>query len=231
VAERLELREGNPVARVDPPKSSGRDPVILSLDEYNRLLDACGSHDMLRLWVLVLGETGCRAYSEGSWLRWEDVDLAEGFLWIDSSRHGRRTKSGKGRWVPMTSRLRDAMRAHFARYRFATYGGKPSPWLFHHVPGLKGRGKHGERIKELRTSFETARAAAELPEGFVAHDLRHRRATTWIAQGGDVVKVKEALGHADLRTTMAYTHLAREHLKDLVEPSPASVPDRVGTAS
>lgn len=29
--------------------------------------------------------------------------------------------------------------------------------------------------------------------------------------------VKEAVGHADLRTTMAYTHLAREHLRSLVE--------------
>jgi site-specific recombinase XerD len=27
--------------------------------------------------------------------------------------------------------------------------------------------------------------------------------------------VKEALGHSDLRTTMGYTHLAREHLRSL----------------
>jgi site-specific recombinase XerD len=30
------------------------------------------------------------------------------------------------------------------------------------------------------------------------------------------VKVKEAVGHSDLRTTMSYTHLAREHLRSLV---------------
>ncbi len=81
-------------------------------------------------------------------------------------------------------------------------------------------GKHGKRIKSLRTSFETARGSAKLPEGFVAHDLRHRRVTTWLAEGGDVVKVKEAVGHADLRTTMAYTHLAREHLRSLVIQGP-----------
>ncbi len=33
-------------------------------------------------------------------------------------------------------------------------------------------------------------------------------------------RVKEALGHADLRTTMAYTHLARENLRGLVEQDP-----------
>jgi site-specific recombinase XerD len=56
-----------------------------------------------------------------------------------------------------------------------------------------------------------------LPGEFHQHDLRHRRVTTWLAAGADVVKVKEAMGHSDLRTTMGYTHLAREHLKDLVD--------------
>jgi site-specific recombinase XerD len=50
------------------------------------------------------------------------------------------------------------------------------------------------------------------------HDLRHRRATAWLAEGRSPVLVKEALGHADLRTTMGYTHLAKEHLRALVAP-------------
>ena len=58
---------------------------------------------------------------------------------------------------------------------------------------------------------------AGLPPGIHQHDLRHRRATTWLAHDANPVHVKEALGHADLRTTMAYTHLVREHLKSLVE--------------
>jgi hypothetical protein len=32
------------------------------------------------------------------------------------------------------------------------------------------------------------------------------------------VNVKEAMGHADLRTTMDYTHLVRDNLRSLVEP-------------
>jgi homospermidine synthase len=40
---------------------------------------------------------------------------------------------------------------------------------------------------------------------------------TWLADGADVAKVREAMGHADLRTTMGYTHLVREHLRSLVE--------------
>lgn len=36
----MEYRDGNPVARTDTPKYDGRDPVILSDDEYERLLRA-----------------------------------------------------------------------------------------------------------------------------------------------------------------------------------------------
>ena len=38
-----------------------------------------------------------------------------------------------------------------------------------------------------------------------------------IAEGKPVTLVKEALGHAVLATTMRYTHLAKRHLKTLVE--------------
>lgn len=95
----LELREGNPVSRVVAPKSDGRDPVILSLDQYEALLKECTERPILWLYVLTLGEAGLRNKSEALRLRWEDVDLEGRFLWIASGRDRHRTKSGKGRWV------------------------------------------------------------------------------------------------------------------------------------
>ena len=41
-----------------------------------------------------------------------------------------------------------------------------------------------------------------------------------MAEEKNPVHVKEAVGHSDLRTTMQYTHLAREHLRSLVEQEP-----------
>ena len=132
-AEEMEWSEGNPVRRVKSPKVDARDPVLLSEEQYEALLAACADHPMLQLYALCLGALGARCNSEVLWLRWEHVDLEEGFVWIGQERRagqGRerhRTKSGKGRWVPMTARLRDGMKAHFAAYRF---GG--SSWIFHH---------------------------------------------------------------------------------------------------
>ena len=218
-AVELEMREGNPVGRTRPPKVESRDPVLLTDAEYDRLVGACGENDMLRLYVLTLGETGARAVSEAMRLKWEDVDLDSGFLWIPSRDKEHRTKSGKGRWIPMTPRLRQAMRDHFARYRFTSYSGQRPGYLFHHTR-TRRNAKAGDRIRSFRSSFARAVKAAELPAGFRPHDLRHRRATTWLADGKNPVHVKEALGHADLRTTMGYTHLAREHLRSLVDEEP-----------
>lgn len=226
-AKELEIVDSNPVANVSPPKSDGRDPVILDNDQYERLIRACKDNPMLRLYVLVLGETGARSGSEALWLKWQDVKLDEHFIWIASDRH-HRTKSGKGRWVPMTARLRQAMRDHFAAFRFKSYDGQRSPWIFHH-PTDRRRAKAGERIASLRRGFDAAAGRAKLPEDFVQHDLRHRRVTSWIAEGRDVTKVREAVGHADLRTTMSYTHLAREHLRSLVEEPAATGTRSAGT--
>ncbi len=67
---------------------------------------------------------------------------------------------------------------------------------------------------------ESARFCAIRGPAFNQHDLRHRRVTTWLAEGKNPVHVKEAMGHADLATTMGYTHLAKEHLRSLVEQEP-----------
>jgi site-specific recombinase XerD len=60
-----------------------------------------------------------------------------------------------------------------------------------------------------------------VPADFVPHDLRHRRATTWIADEKNVHHVQEAMGHSVIQTTLRYTHLAKHHLRSLVdEPDP-----------
>jgi integrase len=218
IAEKLEYRDGNPVARTEAPKVDPRTPVILTPDENERLLAQCDGRPMLRLYVLVLGESGVRCESEALRLRWEDVDLAEGFLWIASGRDGHRTKSGKGRWVPLTPRLTAALRAHLAAYRLAG-----SPWVFHHERARR-TARAGDRITKFRGSFLAAARRAKLPTALRQHDLRHRRVTTWLADGKNPVHVKEAMGHADLKTTMAYTHLAREHLRALTDVQAAALP-------
>ncbi|MBM4182899.1 MAG: site-specific integrase [Gemmatimonadetes bacterium] len=224
-ADEWEWREGNPVSRVKRPKYDKHNWVIIDSDQYEKLLAECSAYGpMLGLYALVLGEAGLRAYTEALWLRWEDVDLEEGFLHIRSGRDRHRTKSGESRWVPMTRRLVAAVREHMASYRLRAYRGERSPWVFHHVGDKEGVYRAGDRIRDLRSSFDAAVDRAKLPDGFRRHDLRHRRVTVWIADGKSPALVQEAMGHSDLRTTMGYTHLSKKHLRSLVEESAAVPP-------
>lgn len=221
-AEKQEYREGNPVRATKAPKSDKRDPVLLTPAQLDRLLEKLDHNPMARLYLLLLAETGLRAYSEALHLRWEDLDLSEGFLRVRSGRDGHRTKSGESRWVPLTPRIREALRAHAATYRLAAYRekkkapAKRSPWVFHHVR-THGAARAGRRVGSFQKTVEDAVEAARLPDGWRPHDLRHRRVTTWLAEGKSPVLVKEAMGHSSLEVTMGYTHLAREHLRTLVE--------------
>jgi integrase len=224
-AEGLELVDVNPVSKVKPPRYDKRQYPILSHEQYERLLTACEHNPFLQLYALVLGETGMRCESEALWIQWEDIDLEGGFIKIVSGRNEHRTKSGEGRWVPLTGRLRQALSNHSAQYRLRTYAGHRSQWVFHH-DYRRRRAEAGERIGSLRRAFGNAVTRAGLPAGFTQHDLRHRRITVWLAEGKSAVLVKEAVGHSDLRTTMAYTHLSREHLRALVSGSE----DRPGKA-
>jgi integrase len=231
IAEQLEYRDGNPVARVVAPKADGRDPVILTADEYERLIAECEYRPMVQLYVLVLGEAGLRCESEALRLEWGDVDLEKAYLWIASGRDGHRTKSGKGRWVPMTERLERAMREHFAACRFAAYDGTRPAAVFHHETTARQH-RAGDRIKSLRDAFRSAATRAKLSPALHQHDLRHRRVTTWLAEGKSAAIVQEAMGHSDLRTTMGYKHLSREHLRQLVSGDDSQLPDsKKGEAS
>ncbi len=74
------------------------------------------------------------------------------------------------------------MREHFARYRFATYNGKPTPWVFHHER-TGGRHKAGERIQSLYAAFKSAAVACWAPDKF--HGTNRRDCSSATLDGGD----------------------------------------------
>lgn len=211
-AERREYREGNPVRHAERRKADRHEPVILNDIQYEALLRKAAPNSILALYVLLLAETGMRCESEALHLRWEDVSLDNGLISVVSGRDGHRTKSGKGRKVPITPRLAAALREYFAAYRFASQ----SPYIFHHVDTRRHH-TNGGRIRSLRSAFKRAAEQAGLPAGFRQHDLRHRRVTTWLADGKSPELVKRAMGHARYETTAAYFQFLPEHLRSLVE--------------
>lgn len=73
----------------------------------------------------------------------------------------------------------------------------------------------GEPYDEVKRSFHTACRKAGI-EDFRCHDLRHTFASHLVMNGINLKTVQHLLGHKDIRMTLRYAHLSREHLQTAV---------------
>ncbi|MEZ9687664.1 MULTISPECIES: tyrosine-type recombinase/integrase, partial [Vibrio] len=63
-------------------------------------------------------------------------------------------------------------------------------------------------------------ANIDLPKGQMTHVLRHTFASHYVMSGGNIVKLRDVLGHSEITTTMRYAHLAPEHLEETLMLNP-----------
>ena len=158
-------------------------------DAYRHAVRTC-SDGRVRLALMLAGAYGLRR-SEVARARREDVheDLAGWSLLV----HG---KGGHERAVPL---LDDTARAILRR---------PAGWLF---PSPRRPGEH------LTAAHLGKLVAAELPEGFTMHSLRHRCGTVAYGATRDLRAVQELLGHAKPETTAIYTAVPGGAVRAAVE--------------
>jgi integrase len=195
-AMREELVDSNPFDGAERPKIPKRHWRILQPVEVAKVA-ASFTDTQARAVFLTLVLTGLRR-SELQALRWGDVELAnpDGPL-----LRVRDAKTEEGvRSIAVPSRLADELFAHRRRSRFQGEG----EYVFCHP-------ERGSRYlaKTWRKAFAAALAKAGV-EGRVRpfHDLRHTAITNDAAAGANPTALMAKAGHADMRTTKVYLHLA-----------------------
>jgi integrase len=113
------LIPNNPVSAVEPRREEPRDPVMLTLPQYNALRASAERNRQLRLFVTLAWETGARR-GELLQLEWADIDLERrSVTFANDPARGRNTKGRRSRTVPVSHAAVQALREHAAHYRLA----------------------------------------------------------------------------------------------------------------
>lgn len=208
-------------------RTQKRIPVVLSQRQCQLLFDQLsGSH---RLMAQLLYGAGLRLM-ELLRLRIQDVQFEQGIIVV------REGKGCKDRVSVLPESLRAALLEHREQLRLLYEEDRqlelPGVWLppavENKIPtagtqwpwqwffpsrqlaidprsGIQRR--HHIQDATLQNGIRKAARAAGLSQRVTPHTLRHSFATHLLAGGADIRTVQELLGHADVATTMIYTHV------------------------
>ena len=163
-------------------------PLVLSADEVVRFLEAVPAlRDRVALTTAYAA--GLRV-GEVSRLKPSSIDSKRMLILIIGG------KGGKDRYVMLSPRLLDILRAYWDIAR-------PRPWLF---PGRNPDSPVS--VATLQEACRRARQHAGLGKPVTAHVLRHSFATHLYESGADIRLIQVLLGHARLSSTERYTQVA-----------------------
>ena len=82
--------------------------------------------------------------------------------------------------------------------------------------GLVFCNQEGKKFTDVKKAWGAIKEAAKI-KNFRWHDMRHHFASRLVMEGVDLNTVRELLGHADIKMTLRYAHLAPEHKARAVE--------------
>jgi integrase/recombinase XerD len=195
---RITLRRHWVVDDVVCPKQPRKLPVVLSLEEVARFLEAI-THIKHRALLMTAYAAGLRV-SEVARLRIADIDSQRMVLRI------RQAKGQKDRFVGLSPRLLTILRAYWKAAR-------PGDYLF---PGA--RPEQPLSTGSVHRICRDARRRSGLDKRVTVHTLRHSFATHLLEDGTDLRTIQILLGHRSLGTTARYLHVATATLRSTRSP-------------
>ena len=220
-----ELSENIGFVRSKKPR---RLPVVLSRSEIQQLFEHLDSPTH-RLMANLLYGCGMRLM-ECVRLRVLDIDFPYQQILV------REAKGKKDRVVPIPSRLIETLSAHLAKVELLhkedlehgfgsvylpdalarKYPNAPTEFRWQYVfpsskisedPRSRVSRRHHVHESVLQRHIKFAASKAGITKRVNCHALRHSFATHLLEAGYDIRTVQELLGHADVSTTMIYTHV------------------------
>ena len=163
---------------------------VLTKEELSAFFNCVDNYKFKTIFMLAYG-SGLRI-GEITNLRVEDIDSKTMRVFV------REGKGNKERYTILSKQSLEMLRVYWSKCRQNKRRGR----IF--------LSESGRAITEyvIRTHFRKYREIAKLNEKVTMHTLRHCFATHLIERGATLIQVKELMGHSNIRSTMAYVHVA-----------------------
>ena len=223
---------------VVPSRVTGRLPLVLSPQEIRKIFAQLSGPHLLLTRVIYGG--GLRL-GEGLCLRVKDVDFARNCLTVKSG------KGDKDRETVLPALAAEELRAQLEQVRPLFEGdrrrglagvclpealerkypnaGKQWGWFWVFPSAKLSIDPRSGVVRRyhlypttLQKAFHQAVQRSGVAKPATIHTLRHSFATHLVEKGYDIRTVQELLGHADVSTTMIYTHVATKNKLGIQSP-------------
>ena len=194
------LNRDKTVFSIPPRPRSKKIPMVLSVEEVQRLLNAAPNLKHRALLMIT--------YSAGLRVA-EAVSLKLHHIESDSSRMMIRIENGKGqkdRYTILSPKVLKVLKEYWKEYR-------PKEWLF-----FGSNINKPMPIGTARKIYYNAKKKAGITKGRGIHTLRHCFASHMLWNGEDIYTIKRLLGHSSIKTTYKYLHVTRQQIAAVISP-------------
>ena len=172
---------------------------VLTKEELSTFFNCIDNFKFKTIFMLVYG-SGLRI-GEVANLRVEDIDSKKMRIFV------REGKGNKERYTILPKQSLEMLRTYWSKYRQHKRRGR----IF------LSETEKAITVGVIRKHFRKYRRKAKINEKATVHTLRHNFATDLIERGATLIQVKELMGHSNIRSTMAYVHVANIKI-DLESP-------------
>jgi len=181
-------------------KKNNKLPIILSIQEIQRMFDSCENLKH-RVILALLYSCGLRV-SELINLKWNHIDRDRRIINVIQA------KGNKDRQVGLDNSIEELLIRYWKEYKSKEYVLNGQSSLQYSSRSI------GEVVNQL------AENAGIKNKNVYPHLIRHCYATHLLENGTDISIIQKLLGHGSLKTTQIYTHISHNLISRV--PSPIS---------
>jgi integrase/recombinase XerD len=191
------IKQPNKFKYIEYCKRSRRLPIVLSIEEMQKLINAADNLKHKTI-ICLMYSTAIRV-SEVINLKIEDIDSSRMVINI------RDAKGGKDRQVTLDPTMLEMLRRYYKQY-------KPKEYLFN------GQSKDQYTSTSIAQFLQKYSIESGLKKRIHPHLLRHTSATHLLEQGTDMSIIQRLLGHSSIKTTHLYGHISNNIISRIHTP-------------